>query len=62
MVGDTSFDMEMACNARVAGLGVAWGYHGVDLLAAAGARSIVHQGSALLAGIEAHFAGQEAGL
>ena len=27
MIGDTSFDMEMANAARVAGIGVSWGYH-----------------------------------
>ena len=27
MVGDTSFDMEMAADAGVAGIGVSWGYH-----------------------------------
>ena len=27
MIGDTRFDMEMAANAGVAGLGVTWGYH-----------------------------------
>lgn len=28
MIGDTSFDMDMARAAGVAGIGVAWGYHG----------------------------------
>ncbi|MGJ8545792.1 MAG: HAD-IA family hydrolase [Sulfitobacter sp.] len=27
MIGDTSFDMEMAASAGVRGIGVAWGYH-----------------------------------
>ncbi len=27
MVGDTSFDMDMAAAAQVAGIGVSWGYH-----------------------------------
>ncbi|PIE12866.1 MAG: HAD family hydrolase [Rhodobacterales bacterium] len=27
MIGDTSFDMDMARNAGVAGIGVSWGYH-----------------------------------
>ena len=35
MIGDTTFDMEMAANAGVRALGVAWGYHGVDALRAA---------------------------
>lgn len=37
MVGDTSFDMVMARRAGVAGVGVAWGYHGREALLAAGA-------------------------
>lgn len=32
MVGDTTFDMEMARTAGVAALGVAWGYHRADTL------------------------------
>ncbi|ARJ68911.1 HAD-IA family hydrolase [Paracoccus contaminans] len=40
MVGDTSFDMQMAANAGVAGIGVAWGHHGPDDLRAAGARAV----------------------
>ncbi|MFD1341050.1 HAD-IA family hydrolase [Litorisediminicola beolgyonensis] len=35
MVGDTEFDMEMARAARIAGVGVSWGYHGRDRLSAA---------------------------
>ena len=42
MVGDTSFDMEMARNAGTLAIGVAWGYHNVDDLIAAGATAIVH--------------------
>ena len=37
MIGDTSFDMEMAVNAGVRAIGVGWGYHPVDELVAAGA-------------------------
>lgn len=37
MVGDTSFDMDMARSAGMAGMGVGWGYHAPDALAAAGA-------------------------
>ncbi len=40
-VGDTVFDMQMAVNAKVAALGVGWGYHGADELRAAGARAVV---------------------
>lgn len=37
MVGDTSFDMDMARQAGLAGLGVGWGYHPPDALRASGA-------------------------
>lgn len=40
MIGDTVFDMEMALSARVAGIGVAWGYHEDAELQAAGAAAI----------------------
>lgn len=35
MIGDTEFDMEMARAAKVRGIGVLWGYHGVERLGAA---------------------------
>lgn len=35
MIGDTSFDIEMATAAGVAGIGVSWGYHHRDRLQAA---------------------------
>ena len=41
MIGDTTFDIEMAKNAEVAGIGVAWGYHPVDQLKLAGAHEII---------------------
>ena len=41
MVGDTRFDMEMAVAAGVRAIGVAWGYHAPDELAAAGAERVV---------------------
>jgi phosphoglycolate phosphatase len=40
MIGDTVFDMEMAQSARVASIGVAWGYHESAELAAAGAAAV----------------------
>ncbi len=42
LVGDTSYDMLMAKQAGAHGLGVSWGYHDVDDLAAAGASLIAH--------------------
>ena len=41
MIGDTSFDMHMAKAAGVYALGVNWGYHPEDVLAAAGADHIL---------------------
>ena len=41
VVGDTVFDIQMARAAGVASVGVAWGYHDPDDLAAAGADRIV---------------------
>ena len=41
MIGDTSFDMEMARAAGVHALGVSWGYHPVTELYAGGAHSVV---------------------
>lgn len=35
MVGDTSFDMDMAAAAGVRGIGVSWGYHGAGRLTSA---------------------------
>lgn len=52
MVGDTSFDIEMAGAAGVAGIGVSWGYHPVAQLQQAGARRIVDSFEALEVGID----------
>lgn len=41
MIGDTVFDIRMACNARVHPLGVSWGYHPAGELADAGARHVL---------------------
>jgi phosphoglycolate phosphatase len=41
MIGDTTFDMEMARNAGAAGIGVSWGVHDRGELAAAGAGHVV---------------------
>jgi phosphoglycolate phosphatase len=48
MVGDTSFDMEMARAAGARAIGVAWGYHPTALLEAAGAETIVRAFDELL--------------
>ena len=49
MVGDTTFDMEMAQRAGVPGIGVGWGYHEPDELLAAGAGQVVEAFDELLA-------------
>lgn len=41
MVGDTTYDMMMACSAGASAVGVTWGYHGGDELAASGAHVLV---------------------
>ena len=47
MIGDSTYDMEMACSAGVKAIGVAWGYHAPDLLTGAGASYIAQDYSAL---------------
>lgn len=53
MVGDTTFDMEMARSAGVAALGVGWGYHGAAELTAAGAFEVFPDFGAAVIGLEA---------
>lgn len=52
MIGDTTFDVQMAVNAGVAAFGVTWGHHTPDALTAAGARRIAHDFPDLIALIE----------
>ena len=40
VLGDTSFDMAMACAAGATGIGAGWGYHEADELIAAGAIAV----------------------
>ena len=47
VIGDTSFDMEMATAARATGIGVAWGYHPTDRMLSAGACAVAHSSLAL---------------
>jgi phosphoglycolate phosphatase len=51
MVGDTTYDMEMAVNAGVRGLGVSWGYHAPARLLQAGAERVVQSSQELLRAI-----------
>lgn len=56
VIGDTSFDILMARNARVRSIGVSWGYHeGAELLAA-GADLLVHDYAALPDAVTGLFA------
>lgn len=41
MIGDTTFDIQMARNAGTYAVGVAWGYHAVSELRAAGAHVVI---------------------
>lgn len=55
MIGDTSFDITMAAAAGVHPIGVAWGYHTVAELTAAGARHVLDHAFALPALAEALY-------
>lgn len=48
MIGDTQYDMQMAVNAGVRGIGVDWGYHTADELRAAGAAAVATSPAHLL--------------
>jgi len=47
MIGDTTYDVQMARNAGIHAIGVAWGYHDVSELKAAGAHAIIDDFSKL---------------
>lgn len=51
LIGDTVYDIEMAANAGVAAVGVAWGYHEVGALHAAGAHRVIEDFRALPAAL-----------
>lgn len=55
MIGDTSFDIEMACAAGATGVGVAWGNHSAATLTAAGAASVAPSFPALTAWLRTRF-------
>lgn len=52
MIGDTTYDIDMAVAAGVTPIGVAWGYHPAEMLAAAGAAAVVASFDDLLKTIE----------
>lgn len=43
MIGDTTFDMEMAVSAGTLAVGVAWGYHPHEKLKSVGANVVIHE-------------------
>ena len=49
MIGDTSYDMQMAVAAGVRAIGVTWGYHSEAILREAGAHHLVEDYAALKA-------------
>lgn len=55
VIGDTTFDMEMARAAGARAIGVGWGYHPNDALAAAGAQIVLSHFDELDAALETHF-------
>lgn len=57
MVGDTTYDMEMARNAGIAALGVAWGYHPPETLHAEGAHGVAEDYPHLMRLLDDLFAG-----
>jgi phosphoglycolate phosphatase len=48
VIGDTTFDIEMARSAGATAIGVAWGYHAVEELHAAGAHAVLQHPSELI--------------
>ena len=51
VIGDTSYDMEMAANAGVRAIGVGWGYHPAYELRASGAARVIERLSELPASL-----------
>ena len=60
MIGDTSFDMAMGRAAGMQSWGVAWGYHAVEALHAAGASRIFQDFASLTQALDAWHRGEGA--
>lgn len=58
MVGDTTFDMEMAAAAGVIGIGVSWGHHAPAAMLKAGAHTVVDDFAALARVVDAFREGR----
>lgn len=52
VIGDTSFDMEMACAAGATAIGVSWGYHPPEELTAAGAALVLNSPGELIPSLQ----------
>jgi phosphoglycolate phosphatase len=62
MVGDSSYDIEMARAAGVGAVGVAWGYHAPELLQRAGAHRVAGSADSLVVSVDSVLGlGAEAG-
>ena len=62
MVGDTTYDMEMARRAGARAIGVSWGYHGIEELTASGAHAIVDEAHLLEPAVTGFFRGFRPGV
>lgn len=60
MIGDTTFDIEMALGANVGAIGVGWGYHPKEALIACGADVVVERAHGLESAIERLLRSNEA--
>lgn len=59
MVGDTTFDMEMALAAGAGAIGAGWGYHSIDQLRRAGAHAVIEVSHKLTEDVDAFFRERE---
>jgi phosphoglycolate phosphatase len=59
MVGDTTYDIQMALAAGVGALGVGWGYHTPEQLQRVGAHAVISKCDAMPSDIDAYFTGRE---
>lgn len=55
MIGDTTYDMQMACNAGVKSVGVTWGYHSAEDVKNAGATHVINHFNELIPVLSQHF-------
>ena len=55
LIGDTTYDMEMARNAAAAAIGVDWGYHPSNALQDAGASTVLGSFSELVPWLDDHW-------